>query len=515
MNHIIHIVRHTQALQDNYILLLTSNSEEKKAVNAFLLNRRSADVAQSTTGCSLGILGGRFALHVTGESGVSKDRSIARIANALLRNQSLPRPVLTVLVGFCWGNLNQVDRDTSIICKEILALNERHADGEQEIQRLRRLTSRVTLSNAVVQEIEGSRSDELKVRVGPLASLETLYKSYVLREKLVAQYPELLGGEMEGFGFLGNDSSWLVVKAVADSGGDDFTREKQGDAARRAMAVLEPLLVSLQQHNVIGASQSGDETAHLHELLGGDVIEFHLSDLAGRTLTDVLEFDIGQRVEYKLRQYVSEAEYDADFVRQLLASILEILQNAMRYGKANLATLTFGATKVVIEDDGDLYDIRSLKDGRGGALAIQTLIKLSEDSGAMSLAIGQSTKLKGNKYSFNFVRAASALRDARQKCALKVNQSSIGAPYGRPQVFAFDPLCRTVYLDGTRVRMMSRHFELAAALRPLIKEGRKVYVGCRSEGDVRIYREELKDLACENLVLFVDAALPPEAGVQP
>lgn len=56
--------------------------------------------------------------------------------------------------------------------------------------------------------------------------------------------------------------------------------------------------------------------------------------------------------------------------------------------------------------------------------------------------------------------------------------------------------------------MISRHFELAAALRPLVKEGRKVYVGCRSEQDIFIYKQELQDLLGENLVLFVDGTLP-------
>lgn len=514
MNHVIHIARYAHALNENYVLILTSNSEEKKAVNAVLRNRREANVAQETIGCSLGMLGGRFALHVTGESGVSKDRSIARIANALLRSESVPRPILTVLVGFCWGNLKQVGPDNSIVCPEVLALNEKHADGDQEIPRLRRLMSRVNLSDALVREIEGSRSDDLKVRVGPLASLETLYKSDALREKLVTQYPDLLGGEMEGFGFLGNDSPWLVVKAVSDSGGNDFSRDNQSDAARRAMMVLESLLVTLQSHDVIEAPRASVETLHLQELLGGDVIEFHICDLAGRALTDVLEGDIGERVEYKVRQYVSDVDYDADFVRQLLASILEILQNAMRHGKANRAKVTFDATRVMIEDDGDPYDIRELTGGNGGAMAVQTLIGSSEKSGAMSLTVGKSKELRGNKYTFNLIKASSALRDARERCQLQVMPSSIGAPYGRPEVFAFNALCKTVYLDGTRVRMMSRHFELAAALRPLIQEGRKVYVGCRSEREVLIYKQELKDLAGENLVLFVDATLPSQVGRQ-
>ena len=235
----------------------------------------------------------------------------------------------------------------------------------------------------------------------------------------------------------------------------------------------------LQKHEVVGQPQSTAETAHLHDLLSGDTIKFDVCEAKEQSLTDHLEFNIGQRVEYKLRQYVSD-DYNATFVRHLLAAILEVVQNAVRHGKANRALISFYSTKVVIEDDGDAYDIRGLTIGRGGAMAVQSLLKLGVETGAMDLTVEKSKRLKGNKYTFSLVKASRALREAREKCSLCIQKSSIGALYGRPEVFAFDPECRTVYLDGTPVRMISRHFELAAALRPLIKEGRKVYIGCRS-----------------------------------
>lgn len=504
MDHVIHILHQVPALNENYLLLLTSNSEEKKAVNAVLRSRRNADIGCETAGCSLGTLGGRFALHVTGESGVSKPRSVARIANVLLKNKSFPRPLLTVLAGFCWGNIKNVDAEACVVATEVLALNVRHAEGNAEVIQALSLVSRVSLEEPVAQELK----DQLMVRIGSLASLETLYKSDSLREKLIERYPELLGGEMEAFGFLESGSSWLVVKAVSDSGGNDFSREKQGKAATRAATVIEPLLALLQKHEVVGQPQSTAETAHLHDLLSGDTIEFDVCEAKEQSLTDHLEFNIGQRVEYKLRQYVSEGDYNAIFVRHLLTAILEVVQNAVRHGKANRALISFYSTKVVIEDDGNAYNIRDLTNGRGGAMAVQALLKLGVETGAMDLTVAKSKRLKGNKYTFSLVKASRALREAREKCSLCIQKSSIGALYGRPEVFAFDPECRTVYLDGTPVRMISRHFELAAALRPLIQEGRKVYVGCRSEQDMFIYRQELKDLAGENLVLFVDTTLP-------
>ncbi|WP_416242807.1 hypothetical protein ACLSSQ_11925 [Azospira sp. APE16] len=504
MDNVIKIAHQTPALDENYVLLLTSNSEEKRAINAVLRDRRTADIGIETTGCSLGTLGGRFVLHVTGESGVSKALSVARIASALLKNNNFPKPVLTVLAGFCWGNPKNVGAEVCIVATEVVALNIRHAEGDAEVPQAQRLVSIVTLEEPVVRELE----DHLRVRIGSLASLETLYKSDRLRERLVERYPELLGGEMEAFGFLESGSRWLVVKAVSDAGGDDFSREKQGEAARRASVVIEPLLVTLQRHEVVDHPRASIETAHLYDLLSGDTIEFDVREIGKEALTDHLEFGIGLRAEYKLRQYVSDRECSADFVRHLLAAILEVVQNAVRHGKANRSFVSFYATKVVIEDDGQLYDIRCLTDGRGGAMAVQALLKLGEETGAMELTVGKSKRLKGNKYTFNLVKASSALREAREKCLLRVRESSIGMLYGRPEVFSFDSRCRTVYLDGTRIRMTSRHFELAAALRPLVEEGRKVYVGCRSEQEIFIYKQELKDLAGENLVLFVDATLP-------
>lgn len=473
-------------------------------MNAVLRNRRKADIGFENVGCSLGTLGGRFALHVTGHSGVSKPLSIARIAIALLKNKAIPQPFLILLVGFCWGNPKNVDAEACVVATEILALNLRHALGDAEMPQAQQVVSLVELDEPLVRELE----DQLKVRIGSLASLETLYMSDGLREKLVEQHPKLLGGEMEAFGFLESRSRWLVVKAVSDLGGNDFTREKQSEAAKRAAEVIEPLLVSLQRYEVVSQPQTTVETARLHDLLSGNTIEFDIREYGAQDVTDRLEFDIGQRVEYKLRQYVSDEDYSSDFVRHLLAAILEIVQNAVRHGKANRSFVSFYPTKVVIEDDGDLYDITSLTKGRGGAMAVQALLKLGAENGAMDLTAGESRRLDGNEYTFNLLKTSKDLLEARERCSLRVQKSSIAALYGRPEVFAFDPECRTVYLDGTRVRMLSRHFDLAAALRQLVKDGRKVYVGCHSEQHMLIYKQELNDVAGENLVIFVDATLP-------
>ncbi len=422
MSHVIQIANQDLALNENYVLILTSNSVEKAAINEVLRNRRTADIGIKTTGCSLGTLAGRFVLHVTGESGVSKPHSVARIANALLKSSFLPQPVLTILSGFCWGNPKQVGPEACIVATEVVALNVRHAEAGEEVLQAQRLVSRVNLDNPFARQLEA----RLDIRIGSMASLETLYKSDDLRNRLAERHPDLLGGEMEAFGFLENGSSWLVVKSVSDSGGDDFSRDKQSEAARKASATIEPLLVLLQKNEVVAPPQTTDATAHLHDLLSGETIEFDVRESDADSLMDYLEFNVGQRAERKLRQYVSEADYNAKFVRQLLTAILEIIQNAARHGKANRSLVHFHATKVVIEDDGQHYDIRQLTNGRGGAMAVQALLRLAADTGTMDLIVESSKQLKGNKYTFALDRASKALREARIGCSLRVRASSIG-----------------------------------------------------------------------------------------
>jgi len=41
-------------------------------------------------------------------------------------------------------------------------------------------------------------------------------------------------------------------------------------------------------------------------------------------------------------------------------------------------------------------------------------------------------------------------------------------------------------------------------MRKVLEGGRKVYVGCATERDVVFFKEELKDLLGENVVVFVD-----------
>ncbi|QNK70422.1 hypothetical protein [Variovorax sp. PAMC26660] len=505
----VHVHRYTAALVDNYVLILTSNSHEKNAVNTVLKHRARADIGLAHRGCSFGVLGGRLVLHVTGDSGVSKDLSVARIATGILCSPHLPRPAMTLLAGFCWGNPAQLAVETVVVSPLVLSLNVQHAQGDAMVPVLNRKTSAVRIEDALMADLRqrlGSAGPS--VAAGPLASMETLYKSDGLRDRLVAAWPEILGGEMEAFGFVADNQPWLVVKSASDAGGSDFSQEFQTKAAAKAAQTLEPLLGALESHDQLAVTRPHEQIDWLRDVLSGDAVEFDARGVASDAMADTIEHELGQDIEYKLRRYAASSDYDEKFVQRLVDAILEIIYNAVRHGGANRARVSFDTTRLVIEDDAKAFDIRQLQGQHGGAIAVQSLLGAFEPDGRLRLTTGRSKTLSGNKYVFDLPRVSAALQEARVKCAITVNGSTIGRPYGSPEVFNFDPVCETLYYDATRVRMTSRRIALAAGLRPLLVN-HKVYVGCRSQEDAEFFRDELASVASDNLVVFVDAKLPP------
>ena len=123
MSATIHIRNHHKALDENYVLLLTSNKVERAAVNKVLQNVCDADIARNTRGCNIGQLGRRLALHVTGDSGISKELSVGRIATSLLSDPQFPKPILVLLVGFCWGNPAFANVGSVVVSTHVSSLN--------------------------------------------------------------------------------------------------------------------------------------------------------------------------------------------------------------------------------------------------------------------------------------------------------------------------------------------------------------------------------------------------------
>lgn len=90
------------ALNNNYVLICTSNVNEKKAVNKIILHRCELVTNMTSLGCSIGLINGKFVIHLTGESGIEANISISRLIIEFIKRESNPNPRLILLSGFCW-----------------------------------------------------------------------------------------------------------------------------------------------------------------------------------------------------------------------------------------------------------------------------------------------------------------------------------------------------------------------------------------------------------------------------
>jgi hypothetical protein len=498
-------IRRTE-LEHNYCLVLTSNSVEKRAVNAVLSSRLKANVGQRTSGAYLGLLEGSLVLHISGESGVSKDRSVGRIANAFLRDTTMPPPRAVLLVGFCWRNPSRTPAETLLISNEVWCANLQHATEGELRPRGNWQRSPVPIDQLQVQRLTSDlTAASVQMQMGSVASAETLYADDALREQLVRGHPELLGGEMEAFAFVSHDFPWLVVKAGSDAGGSDFDRDRQEAAAALAARSLGPLLSATDTDGIFSA-EDRRRSANVRDLLEGDTVEFDVRNHRIEDLNDVLDRHLGAQLEIRLKRYAAPDAYGPEFSRRCVDTLLELVQNAVRHGRANHVSIVFQPGQILFKDDGQKFDPRHLVNGgRGGSRAVKSLLQY-EATGAVRLSV--SDVQQGNAYFLELPRALTLLEEARQECSIRVRDGVIGVPLGRPVIFEFAPDCKTLYLDTTTIRMSSRKYVLSEEIKRLVDEGKTIYVGCASDDDVLFFKDELRQFIGFQVVIFRDPALP-------
>jgi hypothetical protein len=177
----------TYALNGQYLLLLSANSVEKKALNAILKNRRDAIIGFATKGCSIGLLGNRFTIHLTGECGFTSPHSIGRLVTQLFAADTrIPTPALVILAGFGWGHPLLTGPNSVMAATSVCLLNNRCETEQGTEYRGRWLTSPLEIEERVINLLN-SQLHWRGVRViqGPMASLETLFKSDAARNELL------------------------------------------------------------------------------------------------------------------------------------------------------------------------------------------------------------------------------------------------------------------------------------------------------------------------------------------
>lgn len=362
---IIHVVNYRTELDGAYGLILTSNSKEKEAVDVALGHRTRGDVGRETLGASLHYADPNILLHLTGTAGGSKINSVGRLVRHMLSTPR-PRPAFVFLVGFGWGNPEKTKIGDVMIATEVVAINRRIVNGGTTFQ-AERPGNRLPPIAELASGLPVSRGVS-SIVPGPMASLETFLADDAARDELLAQYPDVVGGEMEAYDFLHDcaDIPWAVIKGVSDHGGDNPAKAKQSIAASNAASQILPLidLLTAEGHIAALAAKSA-RRQNLEAAIAGEAMSISWSgDLA--KLNDYLNDELQGTLLMRLQQYAGDQSGEEGMLDALAAFILELVQNSLRHGRSPSVAIDFHETKLVVSDQSPPFALDGLRASEKG-----------------------------------------------------------------------------------------------------------------------------------------------------
>ena len=494
------------ALHDNYILVLTTNSVEKNAVNELLALKARVNVPFEAEASRLGLCADEFVLHLTGTSGGQADGSIGPMTRRLLNDAKMPRPALILIAGIGWGAPAHTAVGDVIVSGRLLAVNHvRSHPGRNEYRSVARESPLAAHTSELLVDLKPTLMAN-RIHDAPLASAERFVMDATVRDELLSQFPQVVGGEMEAWNLVGEVDGipWLQVRGVSDHAEIGAGPDSQRVAARIAANAVAPLLQALRARGLREPRRTDDDSALLVSLLNGKTLQI-TAPSERMALNDHLNDRIGKPLQWRLSQYASPGPPPA-LSRVLADVLLEIAQNAIRHGGAKHAWITFNERSVVYEDDGCAYDTLSLRDGRGGARALATLRRAFLDSNRVALVADDARHPKINRYVFRFPQMEVRLKAAQENCTIAINYGIVREAFdheaGR-EALMFEPDCEWLFFDAAALTMTSRRLEVTGGLKALLLENKALFIACADEYDQEFYQVELADHAGDRLQIFV------------
>lgn len=489
------------ALNDNYILVLTTNSIEKAAVNERLESKQRASVGVDTDGAYLGRLGGRFVLHLTGTSGAQREKSIGSIYTGLVSRARFPRPTLIVVCGVAWGNSDRVNVGDVLVSSEVWAVNHRRVSGGVTEYRLDQKRSPLLGAEEVLADLARLQHG-WRVVVAPIASGETYFDDTAARNELIRQHPGIFGGEMESFSLVDHlrERPWLVIRGISDFGEDGTTRNEQLVAADRAAHTLFGLLECLEKSDAVPSARQDAAGQLLQATLDGDALSIGRDDHGETDISWHLNEEVAPGVIARLTGYTVVDVQPERIARDVADLLMEVTQNAIRHGGATSVTITFRETSVELSDDGRSFSIADLAGPRGGAEAWRRFRNDYLQSGLVSCTSDCADG--ANRYRFTFAKIDRELALAKASC-----QAEIINPFSRAELaLEFGENCEAVYFDTGELRMTSVRQSVLEQLKQILRDGRSLYLSCWDERERVEYEEALIEFLGPKLHIFTGDA---------
>lgn len=487
------IVSLKRALNDNYLLVLTTNSTERKAVGNGLNPSAKAIVHLENDGVRLGVCGEQLILHLTGTSGGQADKAVGRITRRILSNPLMPKPKAVILVGIAWGAPGLCDLHDVILSGELLAVNQLRFEGGH-IRHVPIPRTSPWLTELADISAEVARHSDLP-KVGVLASGEQFFAADEARNALLAAFPQIMGGEMEGWDLVPDlqDIPWVQLRGICDFGNTSLNRINQMAAAERAAELLPDVIVALEQRGRLSPIRRDPATVGLLEVLTGEAL--HISDPGDGdvSLDDHLNYRIGPSLIWRIAQYALGTPQTASLPRLLTALLLEMGQNAIKYGGAAVATIQFGANSVTYSDDGETFDLYSLANhskGRGGRKALADVLACLVAKNYIEISAKPDQSSSTNRYRISFPMLSAQIREVREKCPVEVNSFG-NSNLDVSERLAYNSECRTLFFDAGEILMYSRRFDVVECLQVLIDGGHDLIIKCDNENEKAFYEDSI------------------------
>lgn len=185
---------------------------------------------------------------------MSRTGATMRDGSTLAVNEAIGEcsPRAVIAVGMCWGMMaRQLRIGDVLVSTQIVPFDVARRQDEGDIYRGPKPESGGLLlsrfRNVIGWSFERPDGYHCQRKYGPVLSGESLFDGIKSKRQLHGEFPDAIGGEMEGTGIYGatakNRGEWIIVKAVCDWG-DGTKHKRHQDLASAVSASLVARVLS-------------------------------------------------------------------------------------------------------------------------------------------------------------------------------------------------------------------------------------------------------------------------------
>jgi hypothetical protein len=488
------------ALHENHVLLVTTNSNERRAMLEILDEYQKLTTGTPKQRAFLGHSGENLVVVLDGDGGFASEDAATRFAIRYLKDGSYPSPSMVLIGGVCWGNPGMVKVGDVIVCGDIASANRSTARPDGSEVKFYPFKSSIELAELV----EGI---DPKPKRGDLISLEVRLSDEKARDALLEKRPSALGGEMEAFALVPECQSlpWLVVKAVSDFATVMEGREEQSDAAYRAAEVVAQLLERFQttRRAELQEQTMAAATNLIHALKGKSIVighdQFHPDE---DKFTAALQVMFSDQILVSTTIHTNAVAVHSNLAEDISSLLLEIVSNAFRHGRAKKAIIEFSLDGIVYSDDATEFDLNTLHDGQGrGGQAVYKKFR-SRHTNSGSVEIKCQAGPKGNRIRLQVPHEIADLCNIVDQCSARFDRAAL---FQRRNALKWPATCQTVFVDVDALLMMSVVFDVCDEITASVNTGIKFVLRCSDPDRVSEIRGRYLDAVESGQICFVPA----------